>query len=205
MGHHLRTERICGGVCRLSLVRWTASAKRSVFRLSTTCQHQRLLFLLGDDTTDAAEDVRAAVRWLQMEKNTYNLDPNRIATWGTSAGGMVGANLVCQLTEGESGNPDYPSNITGALSLSGALFTDSATAENLGAAYLDIHGTEDMQIPLDMAYDTQEVHSNLGIVSELVVLEGIGHNPLDMIEDYTEDIMGFLELHLSLEDSACPV
>ncbi len=40
-----------------------------------------------------AQDVKAAVRWLRANASTYNLDPNRFAAWGESAGG----NLVALL------------------------------------------------------------------------------------------------------------
>ncbi len=39
------------------------------------------------------EDVKAAVRWLRMNAETYRLDPNRFAAWGSSAGGHLVAML----------------------------------------------------------------------------------------------------------------
>lgn len=39
------------------------------------------------------EDVKAAVRWLRANAETYRLDPNRFAAWGTSAGGHLVAML----------------------------------------------------------------------------------------------------------------
>ena len=35
------------------------------------------------------EDVKAAVRWLRANANTYNLDPDRFGAWGESAGGHL--------------------------------------------------------------------------------------------------------------------
>lgn len=40
-----------------------------------------------------AQDVKAAVRWLRANASTYNLDPNRFAAWGESAGGHLVALL----------------------------------------------------------------------------------------------------------------
>lgn len=37
------------------------------------------------------EDVKTAVRWLRANAHTYNIDPDRIALWGVSAGGHLGA------------------------------------------------------------------------------------------------------------------
>ncbi|MDE0326547.1 MAG: alpha/beta hydrolase [Candidatus Poribacteria bacterium] len=39
------------------------------------------------------EDVKAAVRWLRANAETYRLDPNRFAAWGSSAGGHLVAML----------------------------------------------------------------------------------------------------------------
>jgi acetyl esterase/lipase len=36
-----------------------------------------------------AEDVKTAVRWLRANSKTYNLNPDRIGLWGTSAGGQL--------------------------------------------------------------------------------------------------------------------
>ena len=39
------------------------------------------------------EDCKAAVRWLRAQAGRYNLDPNRFAAWGLSAGGHLSAML----------------------------------------------------------------------------------------------------------------
>ena len=39
------------------------------------------------------EDVKAAVRWLRANAETYHLDPDRFAAWGSSAGGHLVAML----------------------------------------------------------------------------------------------------------------
>jgi len=39
------------------------------------------------------EDVKAAVRWIRANAETYRLDPNRFAAWGASAGGHLVAML----------------------------------------------------------------------------------------------------------------
>ena len=43
-------------------------------------------------------DSKAAIRWLRANASKYDLDPNRIAVWGDSFGGMVAAMLG--LTDG---------------------------------------------------------------------------------------------------------
>ncbi len=53
------------------------------------------------------QDVKAAVRWLRANADTYRLDPNRFAAWGSSAGGHLVAMLgtagdVTQFDVGEN-------------------------------------------------------------------------------------------------------
>ena len=61
------------------------------------------------------EDCKAAVRWLRANAATYNLDPTRIAAWGSSAGGHLAALLgttadVADL-EGDLGNATFSSRV----------------------------------------------------------------------------------------------
>ena len=51
------------------------------------------------------EDVKAAVRWLRANAETYRIDPNRFAAWGASAGGHLVAMLgtAGDITEFEVG------------------------------------------------------------------------------------------------------
>ena len=51
------------------------------------------------------EDVKAAVRWLRANAETYRFDPNRFAVWGSSAGGHLAAMLgtAGDVTEFEGG------------------------------------------------------------------------------------------------------
>ena len=51
------------------------------------------------------EDVKAAVRWIRANAETYRLDPNRFAAWGSSAGGHLVAMLgtTGDITEFEVG------------------------------------------------------------------------------------------------------
>lgn len=57
-------------------------------------------------------DIKAAIRWIRANAGDHLFDPNKIATWGGSAGGylslMVG---VSELDDLSLGNPDQPSNV----------------------------------------------------------------------------------------------
>ncbi|HSE98158.1 MAG TPA: alpha/beta hydrolase, partial [Blastocatellia bacterium] len=65
------------------------------------------------------EDCKAAVRWLRANAAQYNLDADRIAAWGSSAGGHLAAMLgtsggVADL-EGSGGNPGFSSRVQAVI------------------------------------------------------------------------------------------
>lgn len=61
------------------------------------------------------EDCKAAVRWLRAHAAQYNIDPERIAVWGASAGGhlvaLMGTSGDVSQLEGSEGNLDYSSRV----------------------------------------------------------------------------------------------
>jgi len=60
------------------------------------------------------QDCKAAMRWLRAHAGQYNLDPNRFAAWGPSAGGHLVAMLgtTGHVSEFEVGEHlDYPSRV----------------------------------------------------------------------------------------------
>jgi len=61
-------------------------------------------------------DVKAAVRWIRANAGRYELDPQRIAAWGGSAGGYLASMLgvsagVPELEDLSMGNPEQPCDV----------------------------------------------------------------------------------------------
>jgi len=61
-------------------------------------------------------DVKAAVRWIKANAGSYDLDPNRLAAWGGSAGGHLSALVgtsgdVAALEDKTLGNSDQSSRV----------------------------------------------------------------------------------------------
>jgi len=80
--------------------------------------------------TNAMHDARAAIRYFKKNAALYNIDPNRIAIGGASAGGMTAINVgymnkqtelfsgaLPANLEGDSGNPGFSSDVKVVYSL----------------------------------------------------------------------------------------
>ena len=69
------------------------------------------------------EDCKCAIRYLRAHAETYNIDPNRIAVGGSSAGGhlaaLVGTSGGVEELEGTGGWPDQSSRVQAVLDLYG--------------------------------------------------------------------------------------
>ncbi len=75
-------------------------------------------YRLTDEATFPAQiqDLRAAVRWLRANAAAYDLDPERFAVWGFSAGGHLAALLgtagtVAALDDSRLGDPAISSRV----------------------------------------------------------------------------------------------
>lgn len=75
-------------------------------------------YRLSSEATFPAQinDVKAAIRFIKAHADEYDLDPNRIAVWGASAGGtlsaLVGATAdVKDLSDPSLGNPDQSERV----------------------------------------------------------------------------------------------
>ena len=71
----------------------------------------------------AIHDCKAAVRWLRANCQEHGLDPERIGSAGSSAGGHLSALLAVsrgvEELEGNGGNPDQSSAVQAALAVCG--------------------------------------------------------------------------------------
>ncbi|MBE6286846.1 MAG: alpha/beta hydrolase [Mediterranea massiliensis] len=83
------------------------------------------------------EDVKCAVRWLKAHAKELRVDPNRIGTYGHSAGGhlslMLGVSSDNEQLEGDGPWKEYSSSV--ACSVGGAPPTEIGNPQNLWAKH----------------------------------------------------------------------
>lgn len=73
----------------------------------------------------AVFDLKAAVRWVRKNAEKYNIDKNKIAAYGCSAGGqlaaLLGATNGDKRFEGEEGNLNISSNVQAVVDVDGVV------------------------------------------------------------------------------------
>lgn len=97
----------------------------------------------------AVQDVKAAVRWMRANSQTYGIDPEAIATLGGSSGAHMA--LLAGLTagvpefEGQGGNPGTSSRIQGVVAMAtpADLLTLSPDNQETVAKFLHATPSED--------------------------------------------------------------
>jgi acetyl esterase/lipase len=98
----------------------------------------------------AVQDVKAAVRWMRANSQTYGIDPEAIGTLGGSSGAHMAllAGLTAGLPEfeGYGGHPDISSDIQGVVAMAtpADLLTLSPDNQETVAKFLHATASEDL-------------------------------------------------------------
>ncbi len=100
------------------------------------------------------EDVKCAIRHLRAHAASYNLDPQRIGAWGSSAGGhlvaLLGVTDPNDGLEGQGGYPEQSSRVRAVVDLFGP--ADIRFGTDAVATLERVFGTSDTSAPiLEMA------------------------------------------------------
>jgi hypothetical protein len=116
----------------------------------------------------AVQDMKAAIRFFRQNiagGNTYRIHPNYIYAGGSSAGAFTALHLAYLDStevpswfsistlgglEGNSGNPGYPSNVNGVISLCGAI-GDTSWIQPGDVPLVFMHGNVDQTVPYGSA------------------------------------------------------
>ena len=144
-------------------------------------------------------DCKAAVRFLRANASKYNLDPNRVGTWGTSAGGhlvaLLGTTDASAKLEGDGGNPEQSSRVQAVVDFFGPsdltkmfrggdrgqeTFGDAEALKQASPIeyvskddppFLIIQGDKDPLVPVEQSRMLHEKLKAAGVESTLVVVK----------------------------------
>ncbi len=155
------------------------------------------------------EDVKCAIRFLRTHAADYNLDPERIAVVGHSAGGHLAALAgLADERAGWDGGPygEHSSRVQAVVAMSGPTdltrrfveAVEELKANVFGAEqwvsaspvtyarsdappFLIIHGDKDAIVPVEQAHRLHDALRQAGASSELMILQHAGHGfePVD--------------------------
>lgn len=152
---------------------------------------------------EAVADVRRAVRHIRLNAAHNQIDPDRIGTWGQSAGGHLSLMLGLAGDDGDDNSADpieqtsnrvaavvayYP--FTDLRGFSGpnerpALDFNVEEEPNVSPILfvseddppiLLVHGDEDPVVPIEHSRKLDQALKDLSLDVELVTIEGAGHN-----------------------------
>ncbi|MFA9271748.1 MAG: carboxylesterase family protein [Baekduiaceae bacterium] len=146
----------------------------------------------------AADDERAAIRYLRSRAAELRIDPDRIAIGGISAGGVASVLAGATAdTPGTSGNPGPSSAARAVVSISGGLPTNLVfTAGDPPTLFW--HGMEDTVVPFEWAHSNARYMMQNGLIGVLRYVEGAGHVPGAQFDDMDAQARNFLYKMLSL-------
>ena len=158
-------------------------------------------------------DGKSAMRWVRENASTFNIDPERIAAGGGSAGGHVAAATATVKKFDESSDPQV-SPVPSALVLFNPVYDNGpdgyghARVKDYWRDFSPMHlltkdvppaivflGTKDGLIPVETAKAFQKKMRELGIRSDLHLYEGAKHgffNKGDAYDDTLAKSVAFL-------------
>ena len=137
------------------------------------------------------QDCRGAVRWLRAHAAEYDLDPNRFAAWGESAGGhlavMLGTaggvsastvgNVTLDLEGSTGGNLAYSSRVQAVVDWYGATspLDPARWASPDDPPFLIMHGSADSVVPLATSEALHAALTAAGTSATLVLVPNAVH------------------------------
>lgn len=164
----------------------------------------RISYLHHSTPFESVDDAKDAIIWLRQNAAKWHIDPNRIVSAGSSAGGhLAAATGTLPIKLGEKQNISFKPNLMllyypvvdnsengyGSENMK-KRFQEISPMHNIDASTppaLFILGTKDPLIPIKTAEEFQEKMKNAGIGCELHLFEGAGHPIFYYLLELTEE------------------
>ncbi|MFE4710177.1 alpha/beta hydrolase fold domain-containing protein [Paenibacillus sp. NPDC056722] len=150
----------------------TAMAKRGYVVLSVDYRLKTDPFINFSRTlTDACEDIRDVIHWINDNAATYGLDAGHIVIGGDSAGGHLSINFV---NLSLSSDPALVQSVFAIVDIYGGDLT--RLPDSKLPPFLIIHGTIDKLVPYQLSVDLGNQLKEQGVYHNLLTMEGVGHD-----------------------------
>jgi acetyl esterase/lipase len=172
-------------------------------------------YRINHKPVDAAQDAKAAVRFLRANAQRFRLDPDRFAAWGDSAGGYSA--IILGVTGGRHTIFDDP-----RLGNAGVSAAVQAVVDDFGASELPdmpgpyvagedafpyiasakpgsippfriAHGSADCVVPLQHSRDLLAALTKAGVAATLTVLPGATHEDPAFMRTQWQPTLAFLD------------
>ncbi len=140
--------------------------------------------------TVASDDATRILMWIKNNAGTYQMDAQRVAVAGGSAGAMAVLHLAFA-----SGQQALP--VRAVVNMWGGL-QDASVIKAGAPPLLTFHGDQDNRIHVEYGHALNSRMKEVGAVSELCVLKGEGHAIYKIInKDHIGTIVSFLRRVMS--------
>ncbi|MHB8996955.1 MAG: alpha/beta hydrolase fold domain-containing protein [Armatimonadota bacterium] len=168
------------------------------------------------------EDCQQAVRWVRSHAAEYDVDPERIAAWGESAGGqlalMLGVSARVKAVVAYFSPADFRDSASwplitrhyakdffgGAPSETTDLRTQASPAACVSpqsCPVLLVHGDRDHLVPVAQSRLMKAALDERGIENRLIIVPGAGHNltsvPQQQVDQAYAESLQWLQAHLN--------
>ncbi|RYD87746.1 MAG: alpha/beta hydrolase, partial [Sphingobacteriales bacterium] len=175
------------------------------------------IFKSDDDRraiTDAAHDLKAAIRYFKIKHQQYRIDTANIVVTGESAGAITAmvATYVDKQSEfknypksnpntieGDSGNPGPATRPKAVLCLCGTGDT-TAMEKATDPPMLWIHGSKDPMLPIEIGEIVVKRAKNIGLPHQAIVFKGATHCPwyygLPNWEKYLDSTVNYMSKYM---------
>jgi acetyl esterase/lipase len=150
--------------------------------------------VLGANAINAAvQDAQKAMGWMRDNAATYNIDPNRVAIGGVSAG------AITALLEAYNSPPAHVA-ANAVIDYLGSMYGTQGVIQPGAPPAFVVHGTADPIVPYQGDVDLVNQLTAVGVYNEFYPEPGLGHtinfNQINNGHTLTQNNMIFLANHL---------
>lgn len=144
------------------------------------------------------EDVKLAIRFLKAHAKEFNIDPERIAVMGESAGAFL--SIFCAITGklkeyDKGGYEEYSSEVKAAVPWYGGIKKREGTVDLIPLInkdtppFLILHGKQDPSVPIEGSESLYNALQKAGVYADFYIVENAKHGDVLFCQDKIREII----------------